>query len=209
MIRMFSDPISATIIITAFLAALTIHEFAHGYAAHLLGDDTAKRYGRLTFNPLKHLDIFGTILILFAGIGWAKPVPINPYNFKDMKIGTALTAAAGPASNFIFAVLAAMILRMLPTGTPNHSVIALALYVVVHVNILLGLFNLLPIPPLDGSKIIGGFMPDNMYFKWLDWEKKGAYLLMIIIAIGIFTGRSFIFIMIGPPMNFLKSVLLG
>jgi len=207
---------------TAFLAALTIHEFSHGYAAYMLGDDTAKRQGRLTLNPLKHLDVFGTLMILFAGIGWAKPVPFNPYNFKEIKIGSALTAAAGPASNFILATFTAIIIRLLPEGTfghtvttfahifhPNASFITISLFLFVHVNILLGCFNLLPVPPLDGSKIIGGFLPDNMYFKWMSWESKAGMVLMIVLLIGVFTGRSIIFMIIGPPMEFIRALLLG
>ena len=211
MIRMFSDPISAMIVIAVFLMALTIHEFSHGYIAYILGDDTAKRQGRLTLNPLKHLDIFGSLMIIFVGVGWAKPVPVNPYNFKKMKTDMALTAVAGPASNFAVAIVAAVIFRVL-TGyfdTPMNFTVQLFLFLLVQVNVLLGLFNLLPVPPLDGSKIIGGFMPDDIYFRWSAWERQGFYLLMMIFVISAVFRVPLIATIIFPPMSFIVGLLLG
>jgi Zn-dependent protease len=207
MIRLLmAQPELVPIFIVAFLAALTIHEFSHGYSAFVLGDDTAKRYGRLTLNPLKHLDFVGALMFLFVGIGWAKPVPINPYNFKDMKIGTALTAAAGPASNFLVAIIVAMIYHLIPN--PPAS-LASALYLIAYINVLLGLFNLLPIPPLDGSKIIGGFLSDEMFFKWMQWEQKGAYLLMIIFGISFLLRIPIFATIIFPPLQLILGLLFG
>ena len=194
--------------VAVVLACLTIHEFSHGYVAYLLGDDTAKRAGRLTLNPLKHLDILGAVMLLIAKIGWAKPVPVNPYNFKDMKVGMAITAAAGPASNFLFAIIAAFLYRSFMSGFPP-SILTYTLQIIVIINIALGLFNLIPIPPLDGSKIIGGFMPDEMFFRWMQWERKGAYLLMIIFGISFLFRIPLVGTIIMPALNFFVGLLLG
>ena len=202
--------------IVIVIASITIHEFSHGYAAYKLGDDTAKRAGRLTLNPIKHLDLLGALMLLIVKIGWAKPVPINPYNFRNMKIDTALTAAAGPASNFIFAILAAMCYNSLEGRYADPYQVSLLTHILIYgfkftviINIALGLFNLIPIPPLDGSKIVGGFMTDNMYFKWMEWEKKGAYLLMIIFGISFFLKIPLIGTFIMPPLDYFTKLLIG
>ena len=194
--------------IPVVLACLTIHEFSHGYVAYILGDDTAKRAGRLTLNPLKHLDVLGAIMLIIVKIGWAKPVPVNPYNFKDMKIGMAITAAAGPASNFLFAIIAAFLYRSLMSGFPP-SILTYTLQMLVIINIALGLFNLIPFPPLDGSKIIGGFMPDEIFFRWMQWERKGAYLLMIIFGISFLFKIPLVGTIIMPALNYFVGLLLG
>ncbi|MCD4796180.1 MAG: site-2 protease family protein, partial [Candidatus Cloacimonetes bacterium] len=146
------------------LISLTIHEFSHGYAAYILGDDTAKRAGRLTLNPISHIDPIGLIMLFIARIGWAKPVPINPYNFQNYKRDTALTAAAGPAANFILAILLSVVFNLIKKLNPEIMYaageftqfwIGMLLYAVL-INLALGLFNLIPIPPMDGSKILGG-----------------------------------------------------
>jgi len=188
------------------IMCITIHEFSHAYCAYLLGDDTAKRYGRLSLNPLKHLDILGAIMLLIFRFGWAKPVPVNPYNFQNMKTGSALTALAGPASNFIFACLCAAIFRALPD---TLGFIKLICVFGVMFNVALGLFNLIPIPPLDGSKIIGGFMPDEMYFRWAAWERNGAFILMIIFAVSYVFKIPLIATIIMPPLNYIMRLLLG
>ena len=202
--------------IAMVIFAITIHEFSHALAAYSLGDDTAKRMGRLSLNPIKHLDILGAIMLLIARVGWAKPVPINPYNFRNMKIDTALTAAAGPASNFVMAIFAAMLYRMnislfsnLTTTSFFVAISMFALKFAVIINIALGLFNLIPIPPLDGSKIIGGFMPDDMYFRWATFERTGAYLLMLIFAISFIFKIPLIHTIIYPPLNFFTELLIG
>jgi Zn-dependent protease len=211
--------VDTIIYITAFaiqivivIASITIHEFSHGYSAYLLGDDTAKRAGRLSLNPIRHLDPIGALMLLIVRIGWAKPVPINPYNFKDQKIGTSITAAAGPASNFIIAILVAILFRLIQPLSQINIIfyfIVFALQFTVMINIALGLFNLIPIPPLDGSKIISGFLSDEMYFRWMQWEKQGAYLLMLIFGISFFLKIPLFQTVIVPPLNFFTTLLLG
>ncbi|RLC48660.1 MAG: site-2 protease family protein [Candidatus Cloacimonadota bacterium] len=201
------------------LFALTIHEFSHGYIAYLRGDDTAKMAGRLSLNPMRHLDIFGTIifplmLILLRSpfvFGWAKPVPINPYNFKDYKKDTALTAAAGPIANFLSAAVFSIIFNILYKilHFPLDNIITCIIFFTIFVNIILGLFNLIPIPPLDGSKVIGGFMSDKMYFTFQKVEKKGMFILLAIILLSNIFGLNIISRIILIPSLFLLHIITG
>ncbi|MFO7896059.1 MAG: site-2 protease family protein [Candidatus Cloacimonadales bacterium] len=199
------------------LMTLTIHEVSHGYLAYLLGDDTAKRAGRLTFNPLPHIDPFGLLMLFIVRIGWAKPVPINPYNFKNYKRDTALTAAAGPVSNFIMAILFAVVFNLLRKYNPNlmytQNTLAIVgvsmLYYAIMINLALGLFNLIPIPPMDGSKILGGFLSDEAYYKFTAQEQRGAQLLMIVFAASFIFRLNLIGTIIMPPLNFFMRLLIG
>jgi len=196
-----------TIQVAVVLTCITVHEFSHALCAYQLGDDTAKRQGRLSLNPLKHLDILGALMLLFAHFGWAKPVPINPYNFKDMKYGMALTALAGPASNFALAILAAIIFRGVASYA-SMQIIQMICATFVMFNVALGLFNLIPIPPLDGSRIIGAFMSDDVYFRWVQWERNGTMLLMIIFLVNwVFNLRLFQFV-IEKPLAYIVYGLL-
>ena len=199
------------------LIALTVHEFSHGYVAYLLGDDTAKRAGRLTLNPISHIDPFGLIMLFIARIGWAKPVPINPYNFRNYKKDTALTAAAGPAANFILAILLSIIFNLIKKMNPDIMYnassltqfwLSMLLYAIL-INLALGLFNLIPIPPMDGSKILGGFLSDEAYYKYTARERQGAQLLMIILAISFVFRLNIIGSIIMPPLNFFLKLLTG
>jgi Zn-dependent protease len=185
----------STLAITIFsliilLFSVIIHELAHGYVAYSLGDPTAKYAGRLTLNPLKHLDPFGSIilplLLFIAGspflFGWAKPVPINPYNFTDKKYGEIKVSIAGPASNFSLAIIFGLILRFTPNaiiaGNPG---IAIALTYIVVINIWLAIFNLIPIPPLDGSWILFSFLPVSMRNVENFLRQYGIVILMMLI----------------------------
>ena len=203
--------------IPILLLTLTIHEFSHGYVAYLLGDDTAKRAGRLTLNPISHIDPFGLVMLFIAHIGWAKPVPINPYNFKNFKRDTAITAAAGPVSNFIVAILLSIFFNMIAKFNPSimysKSLISTMgismLYYAILINLALGIFNLIPIPPMDGSKILGGFLSDEVYYKYTAQEQRGAQLLMIIFAASYLFNLNLIGSIIMPPLNFLLKLLTG
>lgn len=213
------------IFIPAILMSIIIHEVSHGYAAFMLGDDTAKRAGRLNFNPLKHIDTFGTIilpvllLITTRGglaFGYAKPVPINPYNFKDYKKDTAITAAAGPLSNFVIAVVLSLILRMVINSTDpltqlsqTQFLLLKSIYNIIFINLFLGLFNLIPFPPLDGSKVLGAFLSDEMYFKYTAQEKKGMMIFMFIILASYVFNLNLIGGVILPPIRFVMKILTG
>ncbi len=191
--------------------ALTIHEFSHGYAAYKLGDDTAKRAGRLTLNPIKHLDPIGTIMLFIAKIGWARPVPINPYNFRNFKRDTALVSLAGPMANFISAIAFSILFNFLNSAVMHgaQSILMIIIFYTIFINIALGFFNLIPIPPLDGSKIFGAFLPDRLYFKYQQFERKGMILFIAIILISNFAGLNIVGSVILPPIRFFVRMLTG
>jgi len=174
------------IALPAILWAITIHEFAHAYVAYKLGDPTPKLQGRLTLNPLAHLDIIGFIALLLVKFGWAKPVMVNPRNFKKLgpKWGEVLVALAGPMANFLSAFASAILLKYFPFSAlpPN---IAEPLFLILKynlfINVAFGVFNLLPIPPLDGSKILEAFLPYELYKAYKKIEPYGPILLIILI----------------------------
>lgn len=165
-----------------------IHELAHGWAAYKLGDNTAKREGRLTFNPIAHIDPIGMIMILIFGFGYAKPVPVNMNNFKNPKSGMALTALAGPASNLIMAFVS-MFLHYIVSALGSSSlimqIISIFFFYSAYINVSLGVFNLIPIPPLDGSKILAGVLPDRVYYKYMVYERYVMIALIILLFTGV------------------------
>ncbi len=177
--------------VLAVLLCLTVHEICHGLAAYALGDPTARDRRRLSLNPLRHIDWLGLAMMLFAGFGWAKPVPVDPRYFKKPKQGMALTALAGPVSNLLLAFLAMLFchkvldgLVMVEDGAANLLYIFLHLYA-APLSIGLGLFNLLPIPPLDGAKVLGAFLPDRAYFGLMRYERYGMLLLLALSWFGV------------------------
>jgi Zn-dependent protease len=199
--------INAAIIGIVFYSII-IHEVSHAWAAYALGDDSAKRAGRLSFNPLKHVDPFGTVilpLILYftAGFiyGYAKPVPFNPYNFLSFKRDSGLTALAGPLSNILIAIVMAIIFHFVP------PIVQSILYYVVFLNLLLAFFNLIPVPPLDGSKVLGMVLTDEAYFKWTAQERKGMIWLFAIIIISNLLGLNLIGKIVLPPVQFVMHIL--
>jgi Zn-dependent protease len=196
------------ILIPVLLVSMMLHELAHGFVAYRLGDPTAKLHGRLSFNPLKHLDPLGTamfvITYLFAGymFGWAKPVPVSPYYFKNRQRGMAIVGIVGPVTNFILAIIFVLILNF---TTPKVGSIAFqALALLFQVNIVLGLFNLIPIPPLDGSRVVGAFMPRNMYEKWVQVDRYGMVIILVFVI--VFWGR-FSYV-IADVINWLANIFL-
>ena len=178
----------------AVLLCLSVHETCHGLAALVLGDPTAKARHRLSLNPLRHIDWLGLAMMFVAGFGWAKPVPVNPNYFKKPKQGMAVTALAGPASNFLLALLAMLISRLIYLYAPYNpvwqTVFDFCLYTVAPLSIGLGLFNLLPLPPLDGSKVLAMFLPDRAYAVWMRYERYGMLVLLVLSFADI--GSSFI-----------------
>lgn len=172
--------------------AITVHECAHGYAAYKLGDPTAKYAGRLSLNPMSHLDPWGALCMVVFGFGWAKPVPINPMYFRDRKRDTALTALAGPAANilltFLSSVIFAFYYAFVYVRVPNNFITDFIYTVFIQlavVNIGFAVFNLIPIPPLDGSKILGAFLSNESYNKLLSFERMGFPFLMILSFTGV------------------------
>lgn len=190
------NPIYGVAAIVAIVFAISFHEFAHAYAAYRLGDNTAKDLGRLTINPLKHLDIVGTLLLIIAGFGWGKPVPFNPYNLKNQKWGPAIVSIAGPLSNVILAVIAGVLLKVLAmNGLPVDNGLSFLLFNLVIINIVLAIFNLIPVPPLDGSKILYAFLPERMTGSVVALERYGPFILIfLVIFAGTLFGALFTFI---------------
>jgi Zn-dependent protease len=190
--------------------AFTIHELAHALTAVQMGDDTPRRMGRLTLNPLAHLDPLGSLLLVFAGFGWAKPVQINPYNLRSgPQIGMAIVAAAGPFSNFVMAALAAIPFRLnLVPDIGGGGVLPSAesfLIEFIYINLILMLFNLLPITPLDGSKILRGFAPREWDGMLHTLEQWGPFILLALV----FLGGRVMGLVIGQPAQAILFALIG
>ena len=205
-----SSPAEMVIIIFTFLAimliAFPLHECAHGWTAKLLGDPTADESGRLTLNPIAHIDLMGAVAMLLFGIGWAKPVPINPSKCTKVKPKTAmaLTAAAGPLSNLLLAYVITVIYKVvmysnldkLMTGQSTVFIYTLiAIEQIIYLNIYLAIFNLLPIPPFDGSRLFLAFLPTKLYFKVMRYERVIMIIIMVLLFFGFFSG----------PLNFITN----
>ncbi len=162
--------------------AIIFHELAHGFTAYLLGDNTAKDSGRLTLNPFKHMDLTGFLFLLIFKFGWAKPVPINPFNFKNRKRDTILVSLAGPLSNFIIAIVLGFILSF---NIITNAIVFKILLITLWYNIMLGVFNLLPFPPLDGSKIVASLLPRKLEYYFYKYEKYLYVILIVLIATNV------------------------
>ena len=179
----------AALRVLAVFFCLPVHETCHGLAAYGLGDPTAKSMHRLSLNPLRHIDWFGLVMMFAAGFGWAKPVPVDPRYFKKPKQGMAITALAGPASNFLLAILAIGISKAIYLYAPYTAawdmIFFFFLYTVAPLSIGLGLFNLLPIPPLDGSKVLAILLPDRAYVQLMRYERYGMIVLLLLSWFGL------------------------
>lgn len=201
--------ITNLLVILAAAFSLSFHEFCHALTAHWLGDDTAKRMGRLTLNPLKHLSWSGLLMIAIFKFGWAKPVPIDMRRFKNQKVGMAVTALAGPVSNLLLALLSCFALQCFFAFDEKNIAVFFVqgdaryyafyfLYMMTVLNAGLAAFNLIPISPLDGSKVLAVFLPDNAYAWLMRYERYGMYVLMALLLLDVLDG----------PLNFLRTGLL-
>jgi len=201
------DLIQFVYFVLALIITLTVHEAAHGLVAYYLGDPTAKINGRLTLNPIKHLDLVGTlVLLLTRTIGWGKPVPINPANFKHPVRDSALTALAGPVSNFILAFIVALPWKYLGNYMPD--LVTLFFTMIFHVSIFIGIFNLFPFPPLDGSKILGLIVPGKWYRGYANFLHNGEKYFIAIILIDAFILNSVLgFSIIASIMRYLHDLI--
>ena len=188
------------------MIAIVVHEVSHGYVAYLMGDKTAKNDGRLSLNPLHHIDWIGAICLVIFHIGWAKPVPINPYMFKNRKTGTMLVSLAGVFSNFILAIISAFALCFVVIFDGNIYLYQFFIMLLT-VNIGLGVFNLIPIPPLDGSKFLAEFLPLKAKIKYLQFERFGGILLFVLIYFGNLS--SYISIAVNYVSNFFLNTIAG
>lgn len=193
--------------------AITVHECAHGFVAYKLGDPTAKYSGRLTLNPIAHLDIWGALCMLLCGFGWAKPVPINPMYFRDRKRDSAICALAGPVSNILLALIGVLLAALFDSLVMFRHYNFITGFVsqffrqLISVNIGFAVFNLIPFPPLDGSKVLGAFLPYEKYNKLLMYERFGFPILMVLSFTGVI-GR-ILYLFINPLVNLMNLIYRG
>ena len=181
------------------LICITFHEVSHGYVAYRLGDTTAKDAGRLTLNPLKHLDVLGLLMMVVFRFGWAKPVPVNMYRFQNPKRGMAITALAGPVSNVLLAIVFLFLYGVLFLPLKGSGIVLQMIYLTAYISIAFAIFNIIPISPLDGSKVLFSLLPSEQYDKLMHYERYGMLLLMVLL----FTG------LLDTPLVFLRDGLLS
>ena len=193
------------LLIPVLLFALVFHEFSHGWVANKLGDPTAKYAGRLTLNPMAHLDLFGSLMILFVGFGWAKPVPVDSRYLANPRTDMMKIAFAGPASNLLLAFIAGSLIRL----TGNMGVLSSMLIMFAQINIMLAVFNMIPIPPLDGSQIFSGLMIRHNPDLVIKLQVHGPQILMGLILFGMLTRISPIWWLISPFVNFFMLLFVG
>ena len=208
--------IDLLIIAPPILFALTIHEYAHGRMALRLGDPTAKDAGRLTLNPLSHLDPIGTLMLFIIHLGWAKPVPVNPYYFRNPKRDIIWVSLAGPGANVLTAFACGLVLRLihplsgyLEMGSSSLSILTTMVVYGMMINLVLAFFNLIPLPPLDGSKILMGLLPVEYEHQMMQLERIGPFLLIGIIVVGNLAGIPILWMIMQPFVSFFSFLFAG
>ena len=182
------------------LVAIPFHEAAHAWVSYKLGDNTAKEAGRLSLNPMAHFDLLGALCMVFVGVGWAKPVPTNPRRFKNPKLGMALSASAGPIANILLAFVSMLLYKVIYYFTPDTVAWGFVLFFLLNMtrlNIMLAVFNLLPVPPLDGSRLMTVFLPQRTYFKIMQYEQYIMMGMFLLLIAGV----------LDTPLAFLNNVL--
>lgn len=200
-------PVEFLVWLVALIIAITVHEASHATISWYLGDPTAKLAGRLTLNPLAHLDPIGTLMILIARFGWGKPVPFDPFNLKNPKRDGALISLAGPAANFATAAIFTIpVWAGFLTQTGQIFEVGRFLTPIVILNLALGIFNLIPVHPLDGFKVLGAILPKNWYYEWQQMEAWGIFILIFLLI--PFGGFSIIGIVLGPVLNSILKLIL-
>ncbi|MBP9818026.1 site-2 protease family protein [Candidatus Shapirobacteria bacterium] len=189
--------------VIGLIIAITIHEFAHAYAADKLGDPTPRANGRLTLNPLAHLDPLGTLMLFIVNFGWGKPVPIDPYNLT--KKSENIVSLAGIFTNLVFAIILSIVIHVIQPNLVIYQMMASILYI----NVALAVFNLLPIPPLDGSKVFLNLLPEQLSLEWSEvFDRYGFVLLALLLFLPV-NGSSIINLVISPIINFIYSILMS
>ena len=224
---LWTDPASffrlAVLVVISLLLAVTVHEFSHALVANGLGDSTARRLGRLTLNPIRHLDPSGSIMLLVAGFGWGKPVPVSQEQLSQGRLGVAMVAAAGPLSNLVVAFLLAVPIKagLLGWSSPSLSRatyvmsgglregISDILGIVIFMNILLAVFNLIPLGPLDGSKVVRGLLPGHLASGYARWERYGPLLLVGLVMSDYFFDTGILWTVLGPLVTGLTAAATG
>ncbi len=197
---LLQNPLVFLVVAIPLLYSLVLHELAHAVCANWFGDTTAKDRGRITLNPLAHLDLLGTILLLIVGFGWAKPVPINYARIHPKKAGVICCSLAGVTTNFLIALTSLILFKYFYIrGIPSHSLLLQTLVITANINIILASFNLIPIPPLDGSRVLAELMPKNTQYFFYNMERYGIIILIILLNLHI----------LDPVIGFIRSVLLS
>ncbi|MEK7580004.1 MAG: site-2 protease family protein [Patescibacteria group bacterium] len=208
LLSLLNQPYEFVMWILAIVYVLTVHEFAHAWAAYKQGDSTAMDNGRLTLNPLAHLDIFGFLSLLLIGFGWGKPVPFNPANLRNRKLGTVLIAVAGPFANLLSVIIFGLIIRFFLGIDSGHNLLTQFFYILTRLNAVILIFNLIPVPPLDGSKLLLALLPERAYRLRFYLEHHGPTILLILILSNILLNIS-IFGWLFVLANRIVNLLVG
>ena len=209
LLQLINNPLEFLIFLITLIIVISVHEWAHAAVADYLGDPTARLAGRLTLDPRSHLDPIGLLLLFIVGFGWGKPVPFDPFNLKDPKKDAALISFAGPLSNFLMALISSIFLRLFIFFKLSLLITIGDNFInqFIYLNLILGIFNLLPFHPLDGFKIVGGFLSDDKAREWYSLERYGIIFLLFFI-LPFSAGRSMLQIFISPVINLLVHFLV-